>query len=355
MRILVYGNGSLSVAQQERKLCLEFAKMGHKVFLLTDVEKRLFDVGELETHDNLEIFHMPYYEYRFDFISFYEKIDVVLGMDQSVSPFCLEYQKRLSVPAYCMYLDFPVHVIDPNGSDYNFDYSQRFYYWLMCGLELSGVIFNNNVAVEEFYKRFKRESHLVWYAISNDDYLEKRDLTNNTDKTEDYIFGLNRIIPYKGLEYVIEALDKIKLPYQHGYVSCDKKYFDMIKEKANKVNNTITFIEKLSERNKMEFLYNANMLIYPQITEWIGGLSLIEGMSVKTPGICFDYPVLRELYEDCALYAKPKDSNDLSKKMNLLYKDKDLRNELKENGYNRFKKYFTRKAMATKLLKILED
>ena len=356
MKILVYGNGSLSVAQQERKLCVEFAKAGHQVHLLTDTQRRLFDVGEIEKHENLKVYHMPYSEYRFDYIPIEEKMDVVLGMDQSVAPLCLEYQKRLKTPAYCMYLDFPVHVVDPNGSAYNFDYSQRFYYWIMCGLELEGVIFNNTVAVEEFFKRYRKEAHLVWYAVSNDNYLEdrKKSPLADTGSTNDFIFGLNRIIPYKGMEYIMEALKHIKAPYKHAYVSADEKYFSKIKKLASELPNDITFIEKLSEQGKMEHLYNSRVVVYPQVTEWVGGMSIIEGWSTKTAGVCFDYPVLRELYDDCVLYANPKDSEDLGKKIDMLYKDNDLRNEITKKGWDRFSHHFTREAMVNSILEIIE-
>ena len=359
MNILVFGNGSLSVAQQERKLCVEFAKKGHTVHLLTTESNKLFNVGKLPKHDNLIIYDLPYGQYRYDFLPVPDDIDVALGMDQSVSQFVVEYKKRTGKRAYCMFLDFPVHVIDSGGSDYNFDYSQRYYYWIMCGLELDGIIFNNTVAVEEFYKRYKKESHLVWYAVSNDDCYENYAGTEDWENWSkdhaqgDYIAGLNRIIKYKGVHHMMEALKYLDYDYLHGFVSGDPKYMEEVYSAAKKLPQNVTFFEKNGEIEKMRLLYGAKVVVYPQITEWIGGMSIIEAWSVKTPGVCFDYPVLKELYGDCALYAKPGDPISLADKVNTLMTDNDMNLEMARNGYDRFKKHFTKEVMAQNILEVI--
>lgn len=351
MNILVFGNGSLSIAQQERKLAIEFVNAGHKVFLVCNQQLSLFDVGDLPENPNLEIIDMPYNQYRFDLLPINDKIDVCFGMDQSVVPFVAEYKSRFHIPSFCMFLDFPVHVLDGNDRiNYNFNYSQRYYYWLQCSLEIDSLIFNNTVAVEEYFARYKRMAKLVFYAVSEDDYLSK--VTNTP--TKDFAVGCNRIIPYKGTDYALQALRRTEIPYRHIYVSGDQKSIEIVKALA-KENKDTRFYTKVSEYEKMGMLYNAKIVIYPQITEWVGGMSILEGYSVKTPGVCFDYPVLRELYDDCGIYAKPKDYLDLRQKIKLLYEDSDMNDDLAHRGYERFKKLFTRKVMAENLLKIFDE
>jgi glycosyltransferase involved in cell wall biosynthesis len=79
-------------------------------------------------------------------------------------------------------------------------------------------------------------------------------------------------------------------------------------------------------------------------------MSIIEGWSVKTPGVCFDYPVLRELYQDCVVYAKPNSILDLREKIDMLYKDEAMQKEMAEKGYERYLQYFTPKNMAANML-----
>lgn len=359
MHILVFGNGSLSVAQQERKLCVEFAKKGHSVTLICSEKARLFDVGEVPSHPNLRILDIPFSEYRHEvFLDMCgwppeHKLDVVLGMDQSVSPFVADFKaKHPTIRSYIMFLDLPMHVIGGQDTlNYDVGYSQRFYYWLQCSLELDGTIFNNGVAIEQYKKMYNRDAHLVFYAISNDDYLDKPIVP----PTKDYVFGCNRLIKYKGTEYTFFALRRTKYKYKHVFVSGEEREIENIKALSRELSQKITLYERISEDVKMDLTYHAKVVVYPQITEWIGGLSIIEGWSVKTPGICFDYPVLRELYGDCVLYAKPRSAVDLREKIKTLYEDADLNKEMAENGYKRFKKMFTRERMAEKLLGVLTD
>jgi glycosyltransferase involved in cell wall biosynthesis len=355
MKILVFGNGSLSLVQQERKIVVEFAKMGHSTYLLCNQINNNMDSGQIPSDSNLHIVTAPFSEYQFDnYMEYFQQIkpDVCLGMDQSVSPFVAEFQEKMHIPSFCMVLDFPVHVIDGNDvHNYNFSYSQRFYYWMMCCLNLTGVIFNNTVAVEEFYHRYKKESKLVWYGTSLDNYHD----SIKVKATKNYVVGCNRIIRYKGTEYTLGALRKLPYPYKHIFVSADNNEFNNISMIANSMENDIKFYRAVGENEKMDLIYNAKLFVYPQVTEWIGGLGIIEGFSVKTPGICFDYPVLREIYGDGALYAKRKSVIDLRDKIKQLYEDNDLNDELSQKGYDRFKKYFTMKTMASNLLEVLSE
>jgi len=358
MRILVFGNGSLSVAQQERKLCIEFAKKGHSVTLICNENLRIFKVGELAIHKDLTVLNIPYNEYNFErFVQetgFPQevKFDVVLGMDQSVTPFVSEFKARTSIKTFIMFLDFPTHVIDGKDAfNYSLQYSQRFYYWLICSLELDGIIFNNGIAQEQYKKLYNRDSHLVFYAISDDHYIDMV----AEPPTKDYVFGCNRLVKYKGTEYTLLALSNLGYTYKHAYVSGEKNETNNIMALANETKNKVVLYEKVNEEDKMDLFYNAKVVVYPQITEWIGGLSIIEGWSVKTPGVCFDYPVLRELYGDCVLYSKPRSVVDLRKNIKELYENYELNQELAKKGYKRFKKMFTREIMAGNLLKVLND
>lgn len=355
MKILVFGNGSLSLCQQERYISHALAKAGHEVHLLCNPPTSLVNVDLLPSHPNLICETLPMQEYRFDQWYTGQKFDCVFGMDQSVSPIVAEYKNRAKTKAFCMFLDFPVHVIDGQDKfNYNFGYSQRFYYWVQCALELDGVVFNNNVAVEEFYKRYKREAHLVWYpVISNYTY----DDFSADGPSKDYIIGCHRLIPYKGTDYLIKAIMRSKYTYKQIFVSGDKDHMAALNGLAKDAidrGSELEFKQAASEKDKMSLLYNARLVVYPQITEWIGGMSILEGMSVQTPGVCFDYPVLKELYGDCALYAVPKSIGDLREKISQLYNDQDLLGELSKKGHERFQKYFTVDVMADNLTKVFE-
>ena len=83
----------------------------------------------------------------------------------------------------------------------------------------------------------------------------------------------------------------------------------------NKLEDQFVYIKQAPEKQKLKIISNAMLLCYPQITHWVGGLSPLEAMALRTPVVCFDFPVLRELYGDCAIYAKPKDVDSLQDKI----------------------------------------
>lgn len=355
MKILVFGNGTLSVAQQERKICHAMAELGHKVFLIFNPNNTLFDVGKLPEHENLVLIPIQGYGYDNRMLkALYEKemgFDAVLGMDQSVSPLVALFKSEYpDVYSACMFLDYPVHVVDDRASSsYNFEYSQRFYYWLNATLDIDKTIFNNQVAVEKYYKRYKREAALVWYCIQEDDALSYVDANK-----EDYVVACNRLIGYKGTDYLIDALYRTDLSYQHIAISGDLRS-RFIARCNSLLLNRYELHDRCAEEEKMQIIANAKIFVYPQITEWIGGLGIIEAWSVNTPGVCFDYPVLREIYGDAVLYAKPRSAYDLRKKILSYYEDDALYKEMQEKGYKRFKQYFTKKTMAENLIKVLEN
>lgn len=352
MNILVYGNGTLSVAQQEQKICSSIANLGHQVYLICNPNKKLFDVGKVPKHKNLHILEEE--ESRYDPYLVQEikvSIDACLGMDQSVAPFVAAYKEQhKDVYCTCMFLDYPVHVVDDQGSvNYNFNYSQRFYYWLSCALTLDDIIFNNTVAVDRFKQKFKRDSKLVWYCITEDNFINLYD-----SRRKDYIVGCNRLIPYKSTHYTVDALARTDLKYAHIAVSGNLKD-QFLKSCQESLPGRYVLYEKCPEEKKMAIIADAKIMVYPQTTEWVGGLGIIEAMSVKTPGICFDYPVLKELYGDAVLYARKRSVASLREKIKELNSNEELYADLQEKGYKRFKQYFTKDKMARNLITALRN
>ena len=349
MKILVLGNGSLSVANQEKYICNALS-VNNEVTLISNPPNKLLEWEEVKLNFKNHI--IPYQEYNYDVLNIYieeHNFDVCLGLDQSVCAFVADYKSRHHTKSYCMFLDFPVHCV--SGQDlinYNFSYAQRYYYWLQCSLDLDGLIFNNTVAIEEYYKRYKRIAHLVFYPVISQYFIDSFD----SEPTKDYVVGCHRLIGYKGTDYTLKALRKLHIPYKHIFVSGDKAHMDIIEGLTKELSSKVEYYKCLNDKEKMFMLYNSKFVSYPQITEWIGGMSIIEGWSVGTPGVCFDYPVLRELYGDYVLYAKPHSVIELRWAMEQLWNDKDLNQDLATNGYKRYKELFTLGKMAENFMAV---
>lgn len=357
MKILLVANGTLSVAHQELVIGAALKRYGHQVQIIHDPDSGHFNKGylpaPLEESDILRQQHGNFREAKVKYAP-----DVIFGLDQSVSPFVLGINEHLKVPSFCMFLDFPKHVIDEGSSaDYSPDYSQRYYYWLSCTEQMTNVIFNNSVAVEELTKRSNKKAELVWYPLCNWDLINK--INSNPHNVEDiytnpYVSSCHRFVHYKGTEYLIKALYGIDVDYKAISVSGNLE-MQICAFGKHMLQDRFIHINKAEEEEKLNIIKNSILLCYPQITYWVGGLSPLEAMALKVPAVCFDYPVLKELYGDCAVYANKRDIDDLQNKiLDVLNESLDVRIERANRAYNRMELYFTPGVMAENLTKVFE-
>lgn len=349
MNVLIFGNGYFSLSHKEHILAKGLAEKGHNIILIWDSKNVAYDWGKPAEHDNITIYDIPLSTYKKDDIIDYD-IDVCIGLDQTVSPLVAEFKKSKKCKAFCYFNDYPVHVIDgKEPSYYNFQYSQKFYYWLNCSLELDGIIFSNTVSQEEFYKRYHKKSYIVYPTISIEDFWEE----DFSIPTKDYIIGSYSILSSKGLMYLLKAIRTTDFSYHHIFSYYERLELQKIKLIANELPNSIVFYEKSSERDKMWQIYNADMLVFPQIVKWLGTVSIIEASSVKTPIISYDYPIIREYFEDSVFYVQPKNIIDLRKSIEILHNDLALRQELSEKAYKIYTEKFKHKNFVDNIEKVL--
>lgn len=103
--------------------------------------------------------------------------------------------------------------------------------------------------------------------------------------------------------------------------------------------------------NHLNYLYHASLgLVFPSTCEGFG-LPIIEASKIRTPVICSDIPVFREITKDTVLFAKGK--NQWFKHLNTVIQGKyPLR--LKEKAYKNSLNYTWRKT-ARKTLLVYQD
>ena len=100
----------------------------------------------------------------------------------------------------------------------------------------------------------------------------------------------------------------------------------------------------------------ANITVFPypnlDATE-SNPLSVIESMAMGIPTLTSKLPETQELFNNRKniFFSKPKDSNDLYKKVSELLKDKELQRKLSKNGKIRAKD-FDVKIIANKYLEL---
>lgn len=158
-------------------------------------------------------------------------------------------------------------------------------------------------------------------------------------KDELVIGFVGRLAKVKGCEYLIRSLPYLYFPYK-VIIAGNGSEKNNLNElaKSLKVDNRIIF---LGYREDVVYIYHLlDVLVVPSIFESFG-LSIVEAQCMFIPVIATDAIALNELIKnkENGLLFELKNPIDLSEKIKLLYRDKELRSKLVKSGLESVKKY----------------
>lgn len=139
---------------------------------------------------------------------------------------------------------------------------------------------------------------------------------------DSYILFLARVVPEKGLHYLLDAFEKINTDKKlviAGGCSHSEEYFSQIQARAEQMNNVIMtgFIQG---RELEELFSNCVCYVLPSDVEGMP-ISLLEAMSYGCRCIVSDIPENAEVVQEYALKFQKSDINDLQVKIESLLAD----------------------------------
>jgi glycosyltransferase involved in cell wall biosynthesis len=156
-----------------------------------------------------------------------------------------------------------------------------------------------------------------------------------------YFLFAGRLEAIKGLQNVIRLWSKAP---GHDLLVAGKGAFEpQLREQAAS-NPTIKFLGALSQRELGGLYYHAVATIVPSITYETFGMINIESFARKTPVIAHDLGALPEVIQDSAGGFVYRTDEELLSAINRLARSRRLRDELGENGYRGFVKWWSREA-----------
>ena len=118
-------------------------------------------------------------------------------------------------------------------------------------------------------------------------------------------------------------------------------------------HNNIEYLDNVSNSELFNLYSNAKILVFPSFYEGFG-LPPLEAMSCGCPVIISNIPVLKELYEDAALYINPNDSQDIKNMILKILNNVDIKNNLVELGLKQSEKYSWEKS-SNKIIDLIRD
>ena len=168
-----------------------------------------------------------------------------------------------------------------------------------------------------FMDTYGRETHFIPNGVNRPEIREAKLITEKFGlKKDSYILFLGRLVPEKGIRYLVEAFKNVetdkKLVIAGGSSDTDS-FMAELKELA-KGDNRILFTGFVQGAMLDELYSNAYIYTLPSDLEGMP-LSLLEAMSYGNCCLVSDIPECAEVVEDKALIFKKSDVEDLREKL----------------------------------------
>ena len=233
-------------------------------------------------------------------------------------------------------------VVTVHGLDWKrkkWGYFARFFLKL-C--EYSAIFFpNRTVTISKalknyFENKFKKE--VLYIANGANIYPDYTDKEAN-GKTQRYILFVGRLVPEKGIHYLIEAFNELETNIRLvivGESSFTDKYVSYLHSISGK---NVEFLGFVQPQALKDLYKNAYLFVLPSEVEGLP-ISLLEAMSYGNCALVSDIPECREVVEDCGVYFRRGDYLDLKNKLQYLIDNIQAVNEMGRRARKRIAEYY---------------
>lgn len=189
--------------------------------------------------------------------------------------------------------------------------------------------------VQTYFKdTYGRETRFIPNGVNRPELRAARQIAAKFGLEKDsYILFLGRLVPEKGIRYLVEAFKKVKTDKMlviAGGSSDTESFMEELKELA-KSDERILFTGFVQGEILDELYSNAYLYILPSDLEGMP-LSLLEAMSYGNCCLVSNIPECTEVVEDKALIFKKSDVNDLRKKLQEACDEPEKVKALKEEA-----------------------
>ncbi|NLU25578.1 MAG: glycosyltransferase family 4 protein [Hungateiclostridium thermocellum] len=195
------------------------------------------------------------------------------------------------------------------------------------------VIVLSKTVQDYFQREYGRETVFIPNGVIKPELMDAKIIKSQYGLSgNDYILFLGRLVPEKGLRYLIEAFKQVKTDKKlviAGDASDTDSFVHEIKDMA-KDDKRIIFTGFVQGRILQELYSNAYVYVLPSDLEGMP-LSLLEAMSYGNCCLVSNIPECTDVVEDKAVIFKRGDVIDLQKKLQELCDHIDLVNKYKED------------------------
>lgn len=204
-----------------------------------------------------------------------------------------------------------------------------------CAVKFADEIIVLSEGVQKYFEgTYGRKTRFIPNSVNKPEIKPAELLTEKYGLTKDsYILFLGRLVPEKGIRYLIEAFKEVQTDKQlviAGGSSDTDEFTNELKELA-KDDNRIIFTGFVQGQELEELYSNAYVYTLPSDLEGMP-LSLLEAMSYGNCCLISDISECTEVVSDKAVIFKKSNVKDLRVKLQYLCGNKDIVNKYKSEA-----------------------
>jgi glycosyltransferase involved in cell wall biosynthesis len=204
------------------------------------------------------------------------------------------------------------------------------------------------------FKEFRSKWRIIYAGIDTDHYKP-----NGILNREGVVF-VGRLLPHKGVNYLIEAMDGdapltvVGHPYQ-------KEYYELLQQLS--AGKKVTFLTDASDEEVIRRYQSSAVMVFPSVYDTIYGdhtdlpellgFTAMEAMACGTPVVCSDVGAMSEVVVDgeTGFLVPPNNPNAIKNRLEVLLRDKSLTDKLGKAARARILEHFTWDRVAQRCLK----
>lgn len=221
------------------------------------------------------------------------------------------------------------------------------------------VAISNSVAqhIKQRLKVPDNRVHTIYNAIPNVEITASKTILRqklNIDETAFCVLFIGRLRIQKSVDTLLYAIVELKEIIPNISVQIVGEGAGYQEEELKQLSVDLGLNDIVQFRgvtiNPEDYFAAADVFVLPSVFEGLG-IVVLEAFRAALPVIATNIEGPQELIEDGinGLLFTPKDHQQLSQKIFLLYKDTDLRKRIGETGYHHYRDKFTIESYASKL------
>jgi (heptosyl)LPS beta-1,4-glucosyltransferase len=200
----------------------------------------------------------------------------------------------------------------------------------------------------------------IYSGIEINEYVsDEKVKTSNFNPKAPIIGTIANIFPRKGLEYLIQAVHKLKSYFPD--IQClivgsgDQAYFNQLKRlvKELKVTENIDFLG--FQKDVRPYLAKVDVFVLPSVLEGFG-IVLLEAMAMRKAVVASRVGGIPEIVldEQTGLLVPPRDAAALAHAIHRVIKDEALRDKFERAGYERIRQTFSSRKMIEEITTVYD-